>query len=116
MPRYIDADELIEMYDRAVKDEWNNKTAPQSWAVAFECCIADIDDQETADVAPRSEVERLYYNLQAVLEERAETKREIAREIFEEIESIFIDGCDYYHSMEIGDFAELKKKYTEGEE
>lgn len=42
------------------------------------------DDYQEA----KSEVERLYYNLQAVLEERAETKQEIAREIFEEIERL----------------------------
>jgi hypothetical protein len=44
--------------------------------------------QPTADVVPKSEVERLYYNLQAVLEERAETKQEIAREIIDHIEAV----------------------------
>ena len=58
MARYIDADKLVELYERSAEDEWNKKTAPTSWAEAFECAIADIDDQPTADVAPKSEVER----------------------------------------------------------
>lgn len=49
--RYIDADKLVEMYERSAEDDWNKKTAPSSWAEAFECAIADIDDQPTADVA-----------------------------------------------------------------
>ena len=62
------------------------------------------------DVAPKSEVERVYYNLQAVLEERAETKQEIAREIFEEIEDV-LNNIGYFDEF---DFEALKKKYTEG--
>ena len=38
-------------------------------------------------------------------------RAEVAREIFEEIENIIIDGCEVYHTMEPEDFAELKKKY-----
>ena len=53
--RYIDADKLLEMYERAAEDDWNKKTAPSSWAEAFEWAIADIDDQPTADVVSRSE-------------------------------------------------------------
>ena len=85
-----------------------------------------------ADVVPKSEVERVYYNLKAVLEERAETKQEIAREIFEEIERVIGEKYEDYvfDNMEIEGveqdaiiafvdsiqkhFAELKKKYTEG--
>lgn len=66
------------------------------------------DDYQEA----KSEVERLYYNLQAVLEERAETKQEIAREIFEEIEAIKCVGL--LPSSWVTQFAELKKKYKEG--
>ena len=109
MARYIDADKLVEMYERSADDEWNKKTAPSSWAEAFDCAIADIDDQPTADVAPRAEV---------------------AREIFEEIEKIiekhhsecyeYEDGdeCDTaitYISYLSVDIDDLKKKYTEGQ-
>lgn len=48
--RYIDADKLIDKYERAIKDGWNKKTSPISWADAYDCVIADIDDQPTADV------------------------------------------------------------------
>lgn len=83
----------------------------------------------TADVVPKSEVERVYYNLQAVLEERAETKREIAREIFGEIETVLcrsvyprvnangtitsIRSMDWH--IRCDDYNAIKKKYTEGQ-
>ena len=57
------------------------------------------------------EIERLKYNLKAVLEEIPETKREFASEIFAEIDKNFILISIY----DIG-FEELKKKYTEGEQ
>ena len=106
MARYIDADKLVEMYERSADDEWNKKTAPSSWAEAFECAIADIDDQPTADVVPRAEV---------------------AREIFEEIEELFrqhkeggyyLNGAWFPERLDLyteDAFAELKKKYTEGQ-
>lgn len=50
MSRYIDADKIVEMYEIAAQDEWNKKTSPISWADAYECIIADIDDAPTADV------------------------------------------------------------------
>lgn len=50
MNRYIDADKLIDKYERAIEDEWNKKTSPSSWADAYDCVIADIDDVPTADV------------------------------------------------------------------
>ena len=68
-----------------------------------------------ADLVPKSEVERWRRNLEAVLEERAEEKTEVAREIFAEIDRTF-------KALLVGDIsdiekvlAELKKKYTEGE-
>lgn len=59
MPRYIDADKFIQKYERAQKDDWNKKTAPSSWADAYDCVIADIDEEPTADVVPKSEVEKM---------------------------------------------------------
>ena len=44
---------------------------------------------------------------------------DVAREIFEEIEKYLVTGCTFYgqaiHSIGVGTFAELKKKYTEEE-
>lgn len=50
MSRYIDADKLVEKYERVIENEWNKKTSPSSWAEAFDCVISDIDDEPTADV------------------------------------------------------------------
>ena len=59
-----------------------------------------------------AEIERLKYNLKAVLDEIPETKREVAREIFAEIEKIATaEGA--YDYVSIQDIAELEKKYTE---
>lgn len=78
---------------------------------------------ELADA--KTEVERLKYNLKAVLEEIPETKREVAREIFEEIEKIILENtypyftkdgkpCNIWKPQSGYDaLAELKKKYTE---
>ena len=64
----------------------------------------------------KTEAERWRRNLEAVLEEIPETKREVAREIFEEIENFiprFKVGYFSYMSLTDG-IAKLKKKYTEG--
>ena len=81
--------------------------------------INRICNLPTADVVPKSEVERWRRNLEAVLEEIPETKREVAREIFEEIEKALNlskcygeSGIYFEHDIE-ADIAELKKKYTE---
>ena len=62
----------------------------------------------------KSEVERLRRNLEAVLEERAEAKAEVAREIFEEIEKCRVIGSYGVAGYLIHDIAELKWKYTKG--
>lgn len=94
------------------------------------CDVCDIDRHEKehlygdcsdflndTDVVPKSEVERLYYNLQVVLEERAETKQEVAREIFKEMQSCLV--MRHWHGHDILSFefdavkySELKKKYV----
>ena len=101
MARYIDADELL------------NKLPD---VLPYKASVKRVLMQAPeADVVPKSEVERVYYNLQAVLEERAETKQEIAREIFEEIDTLVDDWKhSYIQSIQfIAELAELKKKYTE---
>ena len=118
--RYIDADKLVEMYERSAEDDWNKKTAPSSWAEAFECAIADIDDQPTADVVPKSEVERLEKDnedlrnvLTNTINKYRNCEAEVAKEIFEEIEREIKNHGIAYAQRKI---AELKKKYTEGEQ
>ena len=108
-----------------------------------------IDDTPTADVVPRSEVEELKRENESLaktvneaselirkLRSKVETsKTEVAREIFEKIESAKVSIGDFkiktFKIISLGevaeqtitgdmvafsDIAELKKKYTEGEE
>lgn len=94
MARYIDADKLIEKYENAMAEDWNKKTSPLSWSDAYDCVIADIDEMPTADVVPKSEIAK----------------------IFEEIER-HSEDVGFSSFMERREFtawiAELKKKYTE---
>ena len=95
--------------------------------------VTDIVRIDTADVAPKSEVERLQAEvdqLHALLECGVfansvedwqkflnEKRAEVAREIFEEIEKFIvrrmIAECTLIDDRLITDIAELKKKYTE---
>ena len=108
MARYIDADELL-----------NNLPDDLPYKASVKRVLIQAP---TADVVPKSEVERLRFNLEAVLEEIPETKREVAREIFEDMQSCLIQR--HWNGLDIVSFefdavkyAELKKKYTkEGED
>ena len=100
--RYIDADALIEMCKRQIECEWNTIAAPGSWADAFQDFSDLVEQTPTADVVPRSEVEKL-----------EETRADVAREIFEEINVTWSESYSVGEFFE--DIAELKKKYTEGE-
>ena len=50
MSRYIDADALIERYERLVADEFNQNVAPYSWSDACASFIEDLIEEPTADV------------------------------------------------------------------
>lgn len=102
MPRYIDSDKLIEMCKRQIECEWNTIAAPGSWADVFQDFSDLVEQTPTADVVPRSEVEKL-----------EETRADVAREIFEEINVTWSESYSVGEFFE--DIAELKKKYTEGE-
>lgn len=94
--------------------------------------IYAIRDVTTADVVPKSEVDKWIgrcqewhsvaeLKSQRIVELEAElskAKVEVAIEIFEEIEKILIDSSalpDCARFVDIDKFAELKNKYTEGE-
>ena len=108
--RYIDADALIKkIYPMGIGDG--------KYTINAKAVKLAIDNAPTADVVPKSEVERWRRNLEAVLEERAEEKSEVAREIFEEIEKLMFGIIVQGNKRVFFDnkkFAELKKKYTEG--
>ena len=119
MARYIDADALIERL-KFKRDETDISGKKYS---GLECAIAQVQKQPTADVAPKSEVERLEHILdcyalqygtvtdqQKVIEK---AKSEVAREIFEEIEKLRVIGIHGFKTYLKKDIDELKKKYTE---
>lgn len=122
MSRYIDADRIV-FWVRHVSS--NGKLSDTDVRkVAFSDEIARIP---TADVVPKSEVERLHEIINGFEEQSAKelqdflrlsekyekAKAEVAREIFEEIDHLCIDLFGNFHHKR---FAELKKKYTEGEQ
>jgi hypothetical protein len=73
----------------------------------------------SADVVPKSEVEKWFRECEELQGRFIELEKEVAREIFEEIErSIFGIETPYQtlHCIPEGYLAELKKKYTKESE
>ena len=100
MPRYIDVEGYRKLFDAEYKKTreliYQGETHLDNIAEGFSEAGKVIDGMPTADVAPRSE---------------------IAKEIFEEIDEVIKEHsqgycCDWYLYELI---AELKKKYTKGE-
>ena len=99
MARYIDANALVRTMTLQANRTALGEIAPPD--LSYNEMLEIIADAPTADVAPKSEV---------------------AREIFEEIEKILssykilpVPPMDF-QIISLNDLAELKKKYTEGEE
>lgn len=116
MAEYIEREALIAEIQKNINTYWNEGSG--GYYIAEDALNYSVKTAPTADVVPKSEVERLQEEIETLKDNNehlavllTEAKQEVAKEIFEEIESIFIDGCDYYHTMEIGDYAKLKKKY-----
>jgi hypothetical protein len=111
MARYIDADKFIKQFERAL--EHQKKYGLYNHAKLTEYVIKAIENEPTADVVPKSEVEGLRNDIDISYEYG---KIDAAREIFEEIEKILIDSAyipDCARFVDIDELAELKKKYTE---
>lgn len=114
MARYIDADKIDYTVTMVGRDEYAGYRA-----VAFE---SDIDEIPTADVVPKSEVDKTIagwaYLHADVLNKLENARAEVAREIFEEIETCmkdFEDDDDGYllKKCEFEFFMrEIKKEYT----
>ena len=129
MTRYIDADKAMEEIDRI---GGHNLCEWETIGVK-----ALIDRQPTADVAPKSEVERLQAEVDRLKKDNEhilmqhrfqrrpggdcwndvieKAKAEVAREIFEEIEKLKHTKFYWSDVVEWDGIAELKKEYTEGE-
>ena len=122
MARYIDLEELERRIKKNVKPEIPEEKAFVEYYKGE--CIRQGYAMPVADVAPKSEVERLERILDSyALQYGTATdkqkvidgaKSEVAREIFEEIEKV----VGYALCVDLTDwsaYTELKKKYTEGE-
>lgn len=135
---YIDLDEINRLHPKLTAKY------PLSFANGISAAINEINRLPNADVVPKSEVDKLEYTLLGVMHSvdkwlegdelkqdevnRAITMREktlriienakseVAREIFEEIERLMLDGAigGRYAAKVINPdkYAELKKKYT----
>ena len=119
MARYIDADKVMDEINRI---GGHNLCEWETIGVK-----ALIDRQPTADVVPKSEVEKLERTvkyLEGVCESLPDkVKAEVSREIFEEIERVMSSLDRRYMASEnpkqswgvrgaMTEIAELKKKYT----
>ena len=125
MARYIEANDLVRAMTLQANRTMLGKIAPPQ--LSYSEMLEIIADATTADVVPRSEVERLQGALKAeelhneLTMEMAQkalqnAKVDVAREIFEEIEKLVHTlryDADYSVFDLQSDIAELKKKYTE---
>lgn len=99
--RYIDADALLREIHRNPAEEHGERCAQ---------ILEAILKAPTANVVPREMYNRAMDGLKAVIEERAEDKSEVAREIFEEMDKIFLPLLHEVSQVYI--YVQLKKKYT----
>lgn len=123
MPRYIDADKVMDEINRI---GGHNLCEWETIGVK-----ALIDRQPTADVVPKSEYIQQIAEVQGLRQALLESKTEYAREIFEEIDQIFrrqyelcsqtdfkllepiLQGERFTINEMWHKVAKLKKKYTE---
>ena len=131
MTRYIDADKLCEALKSMASTQYPDK---QNTILGV---VSSIENFPTADVVPKSEVDnwyQLYHSIKEELKqekmyhretenlcdryciESQHAKRQVAREIFEEIEKLNrkpLPECKPVYIIKASELAELKKKYTE---
>ena len=116
MPRYIDADKLLEYYEERHKHLCERYGETDEYCKGYEDAmyVAEYPDF-AADAVPREEVETLKDNNEHLAVMLSEAKADVAREIFAEINAIKreyssgdIDGNELYLRLYI-----LENKYTE---
>ena len=122
MARYIDADKAFEAFT-----DWAGQSGTKGDYRAYWRCAKFLQSMPTADVVPKSEYDNLKSQFEALDHEcdrleRAESNRHDAIEqaksevakIFEEIENLFaVENFRLICNRQA--FAELKKKYTGGD-
>ncbi len=130
MERYINAGKLIKAIEENKRNTEHHKDGrgKQIHVGEHRHFLKMVHEQPTADVVPKSEVERLQtdvevwkqnrFNIFQRLELYEMTRQKVAREIFEEIEKYEchnLFGEPKMYMLYDAQYAELKKKYTEGE-
>ncbi len=140
MARYIDANAFQEKLAEVAREP-DYRHEGEDWSCGVCLAGTHLDGFPTADVVPRSEVEKLESVIDALKDSNEhlavfleEKKADVAREIFEEVNSIFQNQfekcskeselkllepfrqCERFAINELwSEVAKLKKKYTEGE-
>lgn len=119
--RYIDADLLYRETEKKIKANHECRMA-----VVDDEFLDLINDAETEDVVPRSEVEKLEEHIDDLNDSKEhlcvmleEARADVAREIFEEIEKLFGGTTMMWlrtTPWQWEDYEELKKKYVEGKD
>jgi hypothetical protein len=101
MARYIDADRLS-FYFNALAEHAEIEGL-LNMAHVHRRCLQMIEDEPTADVVPKSEVEKIFEEIEDALSENFHADCQMG-DVIE----------DYYDDNLRDAIAELKKKYTEG--
>lgn len=140
MPRYIDADALLERMRLTFCKDCNNYNGIVCRGCAMDDALDALEDAPTADVAPRAEIDKLQEvnadlneSLRLACEANKDLQVELqamrgaansykmhyeslAREIFAEIKEkgSFSDPCVLHIVLSFEELAEIEKKYTEG--
>ena len=115
MAEYIEREALL----NALKEERKNG----NFVFTSKWIKEIMDNLPTADVVPKSEVEKLQnelviwkqnrFNLYQKLECYEMARQKVAREIFAEIEKLHLHITN---DFDLRRYEQLKKKYTEGEQ
>lgn len=126
MARYYEGEALLSAICRGCNEEFSDAPCEPSGCLL----LMEIQNLPTADVVPKSEVDKWYHEYHAIkyalkqekmyhretekladkyFVELQTAKAEVAREIFEEIYEYCFDQFGY---IDYNALAELKKKYT----
>ena len=129
MPRYIDLDKALAILENSLNYSKTqlgntNEEYKKGCIAAIKDDIGNVSHMPTEDVVPRSEVEQLKVEFEAMRGAAnsykmhyEQAKQEVAREIFNEVElamlvcKVFRDRTEYYEFDLKESIAELEKKY-----
>lgn len=108
---YIERGALIENIKRVYCTDCNSYDGVRCRACGTGDALDMIDDAPTADVAPRAEVDKAYW--EGVEYGHKDGAALVAREIFEEMDEIMLPLLHEVSQVYI--YVKLKRKYTDAE-